>query len=135
MLRPEAVNLLAVLVAAAAHQAIGFLWYGPLFGRIWMREIGRTEEELRRGATRAIVTATIASLVMAFAFALLLTLADAPNVVTGVVWGLVLGIGFVATTTVINGVFEDRKPTVIALFAVYEIVALAAMGAILGAWR
>lgn len=34
------INYLAVLVCAAAAMAIGFVWYGPLFGKAWMRIMG-----------------------------------------------------------------------------------------------
>jgi hypothetical protein len=135
MFRPEAINWLAVLLAAVAHQAIGFLWYGPLFGRLWMERRGLSREQVAAGGGGAIAVATVASLVMSAAFALLLTIPPNVSVVNGVVWGLVLGAGFVATTTIINGVFEARDRTVIVLYAAYEIVALMVMGAILGALR
>lgn len=32
---------LAILVAAIAVFALGWLWYGPLFGRIWSQETGQ----------------------------------------------------------------------------------------------
>lgn len=31
------INYLAVLIAAVASMIIGFLGYGPLFGKAWMR--------------------------------------------------------------------------------------------------
>jgi hypothetical protein len=135
MFRPDAIDWLAVLLAAAAHQAIGFLWYGPLFGRLWMERRGITREQAAAGGAAPIAVATVASLVMSAAFALLLTIPPNVSVVNGVIWGLVLGAGFVATTTIINGVFEARDRTVIVLYAAYEIIALMVMGAILGAVR
>ncbi len=129
-----AVNWLAVLVAVVTGQALGFVWYGPLFGKMWLNAIGRTQEELGSG-TQAIIIASIGALVMSVALALLLTVPERVDLVTGVTFGALTAIGFVATTTVINGVFEDRRPTVMALFAAYETVSLIVMGAILGAWR
>lgn len=38
------INWLAIL-AAASSLVIGFLWYGPLFGKAWMKESGMTEEK------------------------------------------------------------------------------------------
>ena len=134
MFHPEQINWLAVLAATVAHQVIGFLWYGPIFGKMWMRAVGLTEEQVGSGAS-SIAIASLAALVMSAAFALLLTIGTGVTLVTGVIWGLVLAIGFVVTTTVINGVFERRNWTVIGLFAAYETVTLAVMGAILGAWR
>ncbi len=135
MLDVTKINWLAVLLAAVAHQAIGFVWYGVIFAKTWQDATGRTEAEIAAsgGGTRALIIGSIAALVMAAAFALLLTLAPDRTITTGIIWGAVLGIGFVATTTVINGAYEARKPVVTALYAAYEIVALVAMGAILGA--
>ena len=44
------INYLAVLVCAVLAMVIGALWYGPLFGNMWLRVIGATEMDL---ATRA----------------------------------------------------------------------------------
>lgn len=39
------VNMLAVLVAVVANFILGFLWYTPLFGKVWGREMGYDPEE------------------------------------------------------------------------------------------
>ena len=41
-----AVNWLAVLVAAIVNMVVGFLWYGPLFSGLFLRLIGKCEEEI-----------------------------------------------------------------------------------------
>ena len=41
-----AVNWLAVLVTAIINMVVGFLWYGPLFWRLFLRLIGKREEEI-----------------------------------------------------------------------------------------
>ena len=33
------INYLAVLASVAASMALGFLWYGPLFGNVWKKEM------------------------------------------------------------------------------------------------
>ena len=38
MAPPVEINYLAVLVAAIASMALGFLWYGPLFGNQWKKQ-------------------------------------------------------------------------------------------------
>ena len=39
-------NYLAILVAGISNMVIGFLWYGPIFGKMWMGLIGKTADEL-----------------------------------------------------------------------------------------
>ena len=132
-MHPEQVNWIAVIVAAVAHQAVGFVWYGVLFAKTWQNAVGRSEADVRAGATQAFIVASIGALVMAAAFALLFTLSTDRSITNGIIWGAVLGVGFVAASAAINGAYEDRRPIVTALFAGYEIVALIVMGAILGA--
>ena len=129
------INYLAVIVAALAHMAIGFLWYGPLFGETWIRSIGKTREEIAGGGNVPYVVSTLSTLVMAFALALLLTLPDQVNVVTGIVFGLLAAVGFIAPAVATGAVFESRPWTVTLLTIGYEGVSLLVMGAILGAWR
>ena len=36
-------------LAALIPMVIGFLWYGPIFGKAWMKETGMTEEKAKEG--------------------------------------------------------------------------------------
>ncbi len=43
---PEiSVNMTAVLIAVVANFFFGFVWYTPLFGKIWAREMGFDPDE------------------------------------------------------------------------------------------
>lgn len=43
------INLYAILACVIVAMALGFVWYGPLFGKKWMEIIGATVlDELRR---------------------------------------------------------------------------------------
>jgi multidrug transporter EmrE-like cation transporter len=128
------INWLAVIVAAVIHQALGALWYGPLFGAAWLAGMGKTREEVS-GAGPAYAVSALASLIAAVALALFLTLPDSVSLGSGIGYGLVAGIGFAATTIVTQSVFEDKNRTVTWIYLGYQVVGLAVMGAILGAWR
>ena len=43
----DSLNFLAIIVAAVANLAIGFVWYGPVFGKQWMKLNNYTEEEMK----------------------------------------------------------------------------------------
>ena len=43
------INWLALVAAALSTLVVGFLWYGPLFGKAWMKETGITEEQAQKG--------------------------------------------------------------------------------------
>ncbi len=34
------INMMAILVAVVANFVLGYLWYTPLFGKVWAREMG-----------------------------------------------------------------------------------------------
>jgi Protein of unknown function (DUF1761) len=49
------INFLALLVAAISTLLVGFIWYNPkVFGTIWMKESGMTEEKMK-GANMALI--------------------------------------------------------------------------------
>lgn len=44
------INFLALFVAALSTLVVGFVWYNPkVFGTIWMKESGLTEEKMKGG--------------------------------------------------------------------------------------
>lgn len=46
----ELINFPAILVAALSSFVVGFVWYNPkVFGTIWMKEIGMTDEKAKQG--------------------------------------------------------------------------------------
>jgi hypothetical protein len=46
---PAKLNYLAILAAAASMFLVGGLWYSPvLFGKAWQREVGLSDEELKK---------------------------------------------------------------------------------------
>jgi hypothetical protein len=135
----DGVNYLAVLVAAIVNMAIGALWYSPsLFGKRWMELVGiRPEDAERRaaGARRAYSWTFVASLVMAYALARILWYAKIGSLGGGAAIGLLVWLGFVATTTGANYLFENRPCRLYKINVGYPLVSLVVMGALLGAWR
>ena len=62
------INFLALFVAALSTLFIGFIWYNPkVFGTIWMRESGLTEEKMK-GANMPLI------FIMAVFFAFLISM-------------------------------------------------------------
>ena len=66
------VNYVAVLVAAVASMIVGALWYGPLFGKKYIKEMGwenhtpEEREKMKKGMMKSYVIQFIASFVMFF---------------------------------------------------------------------
>jgi hypothetical protein len=127
------VNWLSVFVAALSGFVIGGLWYGPLFGKPWMRLTGMTKE---KGAQ--------ASMAVTFGGAYALNLVAASGIAlqngahTGWMFGLHVGLMgaffFIAPALGVIYLFEQRPFKLWLINAGYQIVNFSAMGAVIGAW-
>ncbi|MCL7752758.1 DUF1761 domain-containing protein [Polaribacter sp. Z022] len=60
-------NFYILLIAAIIPMIIGFVWYGPLFGNAWMKEMGFTKESLEgQNMAKIFILSYIFSLLIAF---------------------------------------------------------------------
>ncbi len=123
---------LGVLVAAVLAFVLGALWYGPLFGRVWMSAAGVSEAQVQ-GANMARIFALAFLLVLIQAILLRLLLREA-TLWEGVTTGLMVGGGWVATATGVFHLFEHRPPAHLFVNAGYAVLSFAIMGAVLGGW-
>jgi len=89
---------------------LGFLWYGPLFGKTWTRAIGKSPEELR-GSPMMYGVTVIGSLITMIVLAAALQAFGSVTLVEGAVVGGALAIGLYATGTYAGGMFEGRSTT------------------------
>jgi hypothetical protein len=128
-------NHLAVLLATVLAFVLGGLWYGPLFGKAWMREIGITPEAAREmNAAKVYGLAFLWTLIMAYNLAFFL---GDPSIGAGqaVLYGFATGAGWIAMGLFVVGLFERRSAKLMAINGGYMTVALTMMGAIIGVWR
>ncbi|MCB0698818.1 MAG: DUF1761 domain-containing protein [Chitinophagales bacterium] len=127
------INWLAGLGATVVAFLIGGIWYGPIFGKAWMKAGDFTEEYLKNR-----------NMGMVFGLSFLLTLVAAinlemfigpkGNINFGMFAGFMTGLGFVAMFLGILYLFEKRSLKLFLINAGYCIVTLTVMGAILGNW-
>lgn len=127
-------NWFAVVVAAVAQMILGFLWYGPVFGKTWLAAMGKTQDQLS-GAGMAGAVSAGAALITAIALGLVINNAGATTIGDGVVWGIILSAGLVVTSQISNAMYEQRSGTVVLLYASYQVVGTAVMGAIIAGWQ
>ncbi|HLT79480.1 MAG TPA: DUF1761 domain-containing protein [Cyclobacteriaceae bacterium] len=128
-------NYWAILVAALSTFLIGGLWYSPaVFGKVWMRENGFTEESLKTGNMGKIFgLAFLLALVAAVNLAMFL--GPDTSLSLGAFYGFLAGFGWVAMFIGTHYLFERRSFTLFAINAGYSVVALTVMGMIIGAWK
>ncbi len=136
------VNYVSVVLAAVANMVLGFLWYGPLFGKTWSDLMGWSKADMeaakKKGMGKSYALMTLGSFVMAYVLAHSLVFASTYMNVSGVPAGLSVGfwnwLGFVAPVT-IGSVLWDGKPWKLWFInAGYYLVALLLMGVILASF-
>ena len=130
------VNFLAVLVAGVIHMVIGFLWYGPLFSKPWMKLVGMTQEQAQGNPNPTIyLVPFVTALIGFYVLALFINAAGMGTLAGGATTGLLAGLGFLAAFSAANYLFS-MKPFQLYLIDVgYPVLSLVIAGALLGAWR
>ena len=130
------VNYFAVLAAAVSTFILGGLWYSPLlFGKAWMRANNFTDTDVQTfSKARMFGWSIVFSLVMALNLAMFLAAPDT-NASWGATAGALAGLGWVAMSIAIVGLFENKSWSYIAINGGYVTVAFTIMGLIIGAWR
>jgi hypothetical protein len=130
------INYVAIVVAAILYFLLGALWFGVLFSNQWMALEGFKEADLKNiNPTIPYVVSMIANLVIAFILALVCATQKADSLVKGAQTGILVGIGFVATTALSTYLFEGRSLNLYLINEGYPVVGMALMGAVLGAWK
>lgn len=128
------VNYWAVLVSGIAFMAIGYLWYGPLFGNMWLKAMDKKKEDLNASMT-PMIWSFVAALVTSYVLAHFIVLAGAATMMDAFVTAFWIWLGFVAASTLTNSLYEGVKSTRVSLFVAYELVCLLVASAILFAWK
>lgn len=158
------INFLALLLAALSTLVVGFIWYNPkVFGGIWMRESGMTEEKMK-GANMAMIFGL--SVVYAFFISFVLQMltihqygalgmigGDIANAKPsyaafmadygdafrsfkhGALHGVMTGLFLVLPVTGTNALYERRSFKYVLVTSGFWIVAFAIMGGIICAMK
>ena len=155
-------NFLAILVATLSSFVVGFIWYNPkVFGNIWMKEIGMTEEKARQSNMIKVFGLTF---VFAFMLAFMM-----PTIVIhqvgamqlaggnandeaflaymqvhgeafrtfkhGALHGCIASLFIVLPVIATNALFEQKSFKYVAITSGYWVIVMTIMGAIICGWK
>lgn len=133
------INLLAVLVAGVSSMVIGGLWYGPVFGKVWIKLMGLTPERLAelkaKGMAKAYLLNFIAALVMAYVLAHFSNVWGASGIGGAFELAFWIWLGFQATVMLGPVLWAGESPKLYALNVVYQLVTLFVIAIILVSWQ
>ncbi len=131
------INWIAWIIGAVVFMVLGFLWYGPLFGKPWMaimERTGRKREQMRASPGMYVVT-VICALVASYVLALLIRKWGVRVWWKGMLYGGIIWVGVGASAMLTNSVFENRPKSLWLLFSLYQLVVYAGMGVVFAVWR
>lgn len=133
------INWLGTLLGALAGFVLGALWYGPVFGKIWMTQVGITREDAKKVNMGVMMGSSgLTYIVTAIIIAILLNKTPICGT-NGHCWmqGLQIGamVGIAAGAAILNNSLYEMKSTKLKLINVtYSILNGAVIGAVIGAF-
>lgn len=133
------VNYNAVIIAAIAQIVLGFLWYGPLFGKRWMHMMKFTAEDMKKAQEKGMgpsyALMALGSFAMSWILAHALIFSDFYLGSRGIAGGLMTGffnwLGFIAPVTLGSVLWEGKPWKLWVLNSGYYLIGLLLMGMIL----
>jgi hypothetical protein len=133
------VNWAAVGTAGAAAFILGGTWYSALFGKLWIKMQGWSDEKVAQMKAEMspalFLLGMLASyVIVAFAAELFVVALDLRGAAAGAKLGLVLWLA-VGAITYTGHLASGRRLGAFVLDAAFQFVALLAQGVILAAWR
>lgn len=133
----------AVAVGALINMGVGFAWYGPLFGKEWMRLQGidkaRIEADKKKGMQKTYALALLGAFAMSYVMAHSMLFAESylktSGVTSGIMGGFYNWLGFVFPVT-LGTVLWDGKPWKLwCINSGYWLTVLCLMGITFSLWR
>ena len=135
------INYWAVLVSAVVGMGLGFLWYGPLFGKQWVKLMGFSDKQMKqmkesnkKGMTKSYTIMVISTLVMSYILAHFVDYVQALTVMEAVTLGFWLWLGFFATTQIGSVLWEQKPFKLYLINTLHYLVVLCVMAVILTVW-
>ena len=123
-------NVLGVVLAAAAAWVFGAIWYGVI-GKKWIEASGLTEESIDRRNPAPYIVSFICTLLVAGMLRHILVMGGIEGVGESVLTGLGLGLFVASPWIVTNVMFAQRDKSLIWMDSAYPTIGMALMGGVL----
>jgi predicted membrane channel-forming protein YqfA (hemolysin III family) len=134
-MRSGGINWLAVLVAAVAVYAIGFVIYGLLIPEeTWMAMSGMSEDQKAVAMSRMVFSPVMPVLTAAF-LAILFKFGQVASAAKGAQWAAVVALASAIPTMLYGWVYGGIPTEMTAIDSAHLMLGHVTAGAILGGWR
>ena len=141
------INYLAIVAGVVANMVIGFVWYGPLFGKKWAAEVGLPADFKPSGSAmgKSMGMMLVGAILVAYCLAMnsaawhFLAEKTMPQPANPLMMGFSAGfytwIGFFVPVYLNSVAFEGKSWTLFGINTGYYFVNLQVLGMILAYWR
>ena len=126
-------NWLAIIVAAIAFYAIGFIIYGAVFSKLWMQVSGYTQEQLKPHMWKMAIS-TIMPVLTAIGLAIILKMCGVTNLAAGLVVTSQIWFFLILSTRLYSFVYSPERPGLLIMDAIHLLLGFLAAGAVISAW-
>ena len=136
------INLLSVAVAGVAAFVLGFLFHGPVTGKLWMKlaNIHPTGKEKFADMIPQMLWNLLSNVVTAYVLAVMYLFVSSspflngPSITTGIICALWLWIGFLVTSSSIEVIWMGRSVKLWLFESTCSLVVMITMGAVIASW-
>lgn len=135
------INIIAVIVAAAISFILGFLFHGPIFGKLWMKlaNIHPTGNEKLSDMVPQMVKNFAVNIVCAYVLGMFIFVTESyyhnlGNVVGGMGVAFWAWLGFIVTGSSMDVIWMGKSKNLWLFEVIASLVSFLAMGAILASW-
>lgn len=134
------INWWAVILATLSTMVVGSIWYAKsVFGKQWMKLIGKSEKELAKNGMWPILATVVVSFLTAYILAHVSFLSNKffghsflQDTLTTAFW---LWLGFIAARMITHDAFEGRPWKLTVMNLTHELITVMVMALIIGSMQ
>lgn len=133
------INFVAVAAAACAFFIIGSLWFSPLlFSSIWVKELEQHNVVIKQPTQADLVSKMLltyaANFITAWAMGCLVYLTGSATILSGLILGTIVALGFAVTSVGSVFIWESRSLKLFLIDVGYPVVGIIVSAIILSLW-
>lgn len=127
-----------IILATILNMIIGMFWYSQSgFGKTWMTLSGMNSKKINKpvkGMGKLYLISTLCSLIIAVVLSAFIKYTTASTFLEGAVIGVILCLGFIATTMINSVLWEGKTFKLYLLNVSYYFISFALMGGLIASW-
>jgi purine-cytosine permease-like protein len=126
-------NWLAILAAAVAFYAVGFVIYGAVFSSLWMKLSGYNKDELKPHMWKMAIS-PIMPILAAIGLSIVFKLAGVTSLAAGIVLAVEIWFFLILSTRLYSFVYSPEKSGLLVMDAIHLLLGYLVAGSIIAAW-